>query len=287
MMRTTPILFAGAMTLFAGAMTLTGCIAEAPSLEEQRWEQVWSDEFNGAAESAPGSDWVYDIGTGTDGWGNNELQYYSDRTENVRLDGDGNLVITARRESFEGQAWTSARLKTKEQFEFLYGRVEANIQLPVGKGLWPAFWMLGNDIDEVIWPGCGEIDVMENFARSTTEVAGTIHGPGYSGGDAFGEDYTFPEGEDITGFHVYRIDWDPEHIAWYVDDVLYHTAHPGDVSGPWVLDHPFFMLLNLAVGGNPVEDPDDTTPDINEMRVDWVRVSERRLSIPDPGLELP
>lgn len=204
-----------------------------------------------------------------------------------QLNGDGFLIITARRESFEEQAWTSARLITQDRYEFADGRVEARSLLPEGRGLWPAFWMLGADFPETTWPVCGEIDIMENFARSTTEVAGTIHGPADSAGAAFGGKYTVPEGEDITVFTPTRIEWDPDHIAWYVDDVLYHTAHPCDVEGPWVLNDPFFMLLNLAVGGNPVPNPDETTPDENEMVVDWVRVYERRQPLDDPSAEDP
>lgn len=268
---------------------LLGCTeAEPDPLTEARWELIWEDEFRGAAGAPPDPDnWVAETGTGEGGWGNNELQYYTDRPDNAQLNGDGFLVITARREAFEEQDWTSARLITQDRFEFAYGRVEARILLPQGQGLWPAFWMLGASFPETNWPVCGEIDIMENFARSTTEVAGTIHGPGYSGGAAFGGKYTLPEGEDITGFHTYRIDWDPDHIAWYVDDVLYHTAHPGDVEGPWVLNGPFFMLLNLAVGGNPVPTPDETTPDENPMVVDFVRVYERRQPLDDPSAVAP
>ncbi|MEL6347561.1 MAG: glycoside hydrolase family 16 protein [Myxococcota bacterium] len=277
------VLLTGLLT----GLALTSCDTDENSLEGERWELVWNDEFNGAADTLPNAaNWDYDIGTGDNGWGNNELQYYTNSVDNVSMNGDGFLAITGKREVIEDSQWTSARIVTQDKFEFLYGRVEARIKLPFGTGLWPAFWMLGYDIDDISWPFCGEIDVMENFARSATEISGTIHGPGYSAGDAFGAEYEFPEGEDVTGFHVYRVDWDPEHIAWYVDDVLYHTAHPGDVNGGWVFDHPFFLLLNLAIGGNPVEAPDESTPDSNEMLVDWVRVYQRVDPIPDPGLEL-
>lgn len=274
--------------------TLAACTSEPDPLTEERWELVWADEFRGEAGDSPDSEkWVYDIGTGDNGWGNNELQTYTDRPDNARLNGQGFLVITGKREELDGSPWTSARLKTQGTFAFTYGRVEAKIKLPTGKGLWPAFWMLGNNIEEVSWPTCGEIDIMENFGRSDTRIAGTIHGPGYSAGNAFGGEYEFPEagedggGLDITELNVYRVDWDPEHISWYVNDQLYHTAHPGDVNGPWVMDHPFFLLMNLAIGGNPVEAPDASTPDTNEMIVDYVRVYERRLPIPDPGLAAP
>lgn len=281
---TAPLLLAG--------LLLSGCAEDGLDLTGERWDLVWRDEFRGDDNVSPDSTrWGYDIGNGDGGWGNNEHQYYTDRVDNARQNGEGFLIITGRRERYVGDdgeeyAWTSARLKTQDTFSFAYGRVEARIKLPAGAGLWPAMWMLGSDIEEVPWPGCGEIDIMENFAYTTGAVSGTIHGPGYSGGASFGGDYAFPEGEDITGFHVYRLEWDPDHIAWYVDDVLYHTAHPGSVVGPWVFDHPFFLMLNLAIGGNPVVGPDDTTPDTNEMVVDWVRVYQRIDPIDDPGLEL-
>ena len=262
------------------------CIPDSPELADERWALIWHDEFRGEADSPPDADrWDFDIGTGESGWGNNELQYYTDRPENIRQNGEGFLIITGRREAYEGQEWTSARIKTQDLFAFAYGKVEARIKLPRGSGLWPAFWMLGSDIEDVSWPACGEIDIMENFAASDVEVSGTIHGPGYSGGASFGGAYTFPEGEDITGFHTYRVEWDPEHIAWYVDDALYHTATPGDVVGPWVLDHPFFLILNLAIGGIPVQGPDDTTPDASELVIDWVRVYQRTQPLPDPDLQ--
>lgn len=262
------------------------CTEASDPITDDRWELIFEDEFRGPEGDPPDpSIWTYDIGRGNDGWGNQELQYYTDRPENVALDGDGFLRIVARRESFEGAEWTSARIKTQGLQSFTYGRFEARILLPAGNGLWPAFWMLGDTIETLGWPLCGEIDIMEARGRLPNEVTGAIHGPGYSAGRALSGTFRFPEGEDFTGFHVYRIDWDPEHITWYVDDRLVFTAHPGMVEGAWVLDHSFFLLLNLAVGGTFDVAPDGTTPDVATMAIDWVRVYERRLPIPDPDDE--
>jgi beta-glucanase (GH16 family) len=265
-----------------------GCTPENVDLSGERWELVWEDDFRGEAGSPPdAATWTYDIGRGDNGWGNSELQHYTDRPENVSLDGDGFLRIVARREAFEGAEWTSARIKTQGLKTFTYGRLEARILLPAGRGLWPAFWMLGADIETLGWPTCGEIDIMEAKGRLPDESSGAIHGPGYSGGGALGGTYDFPEGESITDFHVYRVDWDPEHITWYVDDNLVFTAHPGMVRGAWVLDHEFFLILNVAVGGIFDGPPDEATPDSNLMAIDWVRYYERRLPIPDPDVVVP
>lgn len=269
--------------VLASCVACAGCSDGPDPLTGERWELVWEDEFRGAEGQSPdASKWTYDLGRGEGGWGNQELQHYTDRPENVSLDGDGFLRITARREAFEEAQWTSARLKTQGLASFAYGRIEARILLPAGNGLWPAFWMLGDDIDTLGWPLCGEIDVMEGRGRLPGEVTGAIHGPGYSGGGAVSGKFAFPEGQDVTDFHVYRVDWDPEHITWYVDEQLVFTAHPGMVEGPWVLDHDFFLLLNLAVGGTFDVPPDATTPDVATMAVDWVRVYERAAPIADP-----
>jgi len=260
-----------------------GCSDKPDPITEDRWELIWEDDFGGPEGQSPDpAKWTFDIGRGADGWGNQELQYYTDRPDNVSLDGDGFLRIVARREAFEGAEWTSARIKTQGLASFTYGRIEARIKLPAGNGLWPAFWMLGDDIETLGWPLCGEIDVMEARGRLPGEVTGAIHGPGYSAGRAVWGKFMFPEGEDFTDFHTYRVDWDPEHLTWYVDDRFVFTAHPGMVEGAWVLDHDFFLLLNLAVGGTFDVPPDADTPDVATMAVDWVRVYQRRVQIPDP-----
>ena len=245
------------------------------------WQLVWSDEFDAPDGSAPDlSKWVFDLGG--DGWGNNELQTYTDRRENSVVR-NGQLVITARRETVAGsdgrrREYTSARLKTLGTFSQAYGKFEARLQLPRGQGIWPAFWMLGDDIATVGWPGCGEIDIMENIGKEPTVVHGTLHGPGYSGGQAIGAAFTHPAGRPFADdFHVFAVEWEPEVIRWYVDGTLYQTRTPRDLpSGArWVFNHPHFLLLNLAVGGNWPGNPDSSTVFPQELVADWVRVYKR------------
>jgi beta-glucanase (GH16 family) len=256
----------------------------APDPGPGGWDLVWSDEFAGAAGTPPNpANWGYELGDGTvngiPGWGNSELQYYTDSTDNAALDGDGNLVIKARQADGSLQCYygpceyTSARLLSAHRAEFAYGRVEARVQVPDGgAGLWPAFWSLGTDIDRVGWPQTGEIDVMEYVSRVPDEVFGTIHGPGYSGGDAYGDIQNIPGG--VAGpFRDYTIEWEPNSITWSVDGTEYHTATPADLDGkPWVFNDPVFLLLNLAIGGSfgGALSPDLTFP--QEMKVDYVRV---------------
>jgi beta-glucanase (GH16 family) len=238
------------------------------------WRLVWHDEFEGPAGAPPSAaNWVFETGGG--GFGNNELEYYTTRPTNVALDGHGMLSITARRESYMGHDYTSARLKTQGKFEHRYGRYEARLRIPKGQGIWPAFWMLGSDIGTVSWPNCGEIDIMENVGKEPTLVHGTLHGPGYSGGSGLGSSAMLqgkaPFADD---FHLYAVEWEASAIRFYVDDVLYATRTPPDVpSGKmWVFDHPFFLLLNLAVGGQWPGSPDGTTQFPQVLTVDYVRV---------------
>lgn len=236
---------------------------------------VWSDEFNGAAGARPDpTNWSYDIGTGENGWGNGQLEWNSDRPENVAMDGNGSLAITAREEAFNGQAYTSARIKTQDLFEQAYGRFEARIRMPIGQGLWPAFWMLGADFDEVGWPQTGEIDIMEYRGQEPTVVLGSLHGPGYSGGNSLTTrfDAGFRLDQD---FHVYRVDWDPDRITWYMDGQVYASAGRAQAPGEWVFDKPFFMILNVAVGGTFVGPVGPNTSFPQTMLVDYVRVYER------------
>ncbi|MEO1258598.1 MAG: glycoside hydrolase family 16 protein [Bacteroidota bacterium] len=222
--------------------------------------------------------WNYELGDGTNnglpaGWGNNELQYYTDRPENIKVE-DGMLHITARQESFQGAAYTSARITTKGKVEQRYGRFEARIQLPWGQGLWPAFWMLGSNIDEVGWPQCGEIDIMEYRGQDPSTLIGTVHGPGYSAGESVSKEYILPNDRFDTGFHIFGIEWGPEYINFYVDDVLYNQLTPEDVEGEWVFDQPFYILLNVAVGGGFVGSVGADTVFPQTMLVDYVRVYE-------------
>ncbi|GAB3363423.1 family 16 glycosylhydrolase [Micromonospora halotolerans] len=241
---------------------------------------TWSDDFNGAAGTPPdASRWRYDIGGS--GWGNNELQYYTNSTRNAALDGNGNMVITARRENPSGfSCWygscqyTSARLLTNGTFSQAYGRFEARIKIPRGQGIWPAFWMLGNDIATNPWPNSGEIDIMENIGREPSTVHGSLHGPGYSGGNPLTGQTSLPGGQALAdAFHTYTVDWAPDSITWYLDGVAYSRKTPADAGGNrWVFDHPFFMIMNVAVGGNWPGSPDGSTTFPQTMTIDYVRV---------------
>jgi beta-glucanase (GH16 family) len=249
------------------------------------WTLVWSDEFDGPAGTlVDATKWVAEVGG--HGWGNHELEYYTDRAQNARLSGDGALVIEVRRETFTGndgttREYTSARLKTQKRFEQAYGRFEAKLQVPRGQGLWPAFWLLGANIEAVGWPGCGEIDVMENIGREPGTVHGMLHGPGYSGAGGIGASYSLPgEKRFADDYHVFAIEWDrePAAIRWYFDGTLYESRTPADLpaGARWVYDHSFFVLLNVAVGGSWPGHPDSTTVFPQTMKADFVRVYSRR-----------
>ena len=187
-------------------------------------------------------------------------------------------MVTARRERFARgdvtRDYTSARLETQGLFAQAYGRFEARILLPRGRGIWPAFWMLGADIADVGWPGCGEIDVMEHLGSEPGRVYGTVHGPGYSGAAGVSARHDLPGGAAFADdFHLFAVEWEPEAIRWYVDDHLYRTVTPADLpaGARWVFDHPHFLLLNVAVGGRWPGSPDETTTFPQRMRVDFVR----------------
>lgn len=233
---------------------------------------VMQDEFdtNGAPNSAI---WTYDIGTGNNGWGNNELEYYTNSSDNVKVE-DGMLQITAKKQAFMGSEYTSARLLTKGLFEQKYGRFEARIKMPWGQGIWPAFWLLGADSDTVTWPLCGEIDIMEYKGQEPTVTHGTVHGPGYSGATAITKSYDLINNRFDTDFHIFGIEWGKNYINFYVDDVLYNQITPDKVTGEWVYDKPFYIILNLAVGGNYVGSPNNETTFPQTMLVDYVRVYE-------------
>ena len=244
------------------------------------WILAWSDEFSGPNGSAADpAKWAFETGGG--GWGNQELEYYTSRPENARIE-HGRLVITARRENYTGsdgvtRAYTSARLKTQGKFSLTYGRIEARIKIPLGQGVWPAFWMLGSDIDQAGWPQCGEIDIMENIGREPAVVHGTIHGPGYSGAQGIGSPFTLPRGRFADHYHVFAVEWEPNQIRFYVDRKLYATRTPADLplGAKWVYDRPFFLLLNFAVGGSWPGPPDGRTRFPQQMLVDYVRVYRR------------
>jgi beta-glucanase (GH16 family) len=268
------------MLLFLTAL----CGAAAGQAQEAKsaWKLVWGDEFNGGNGSGPDkSKWV--IETGGNGWGNHELEYYTNRVENVAMQ-DGKLVITARREGYSDsmgvfRGFTSARIKTAGKFSQRYGRFEARIKIPRGQGLWPAFWMLGEDMRKVGWPQCGEIDIMENVGNEPGTVHGSLHAPGF-GEKGVTSAYTAPDGKVLADdFHLYAAEWEPQAVRFYVDDTLYATKTPADVpaGGKWVFDHPFFLLLNVAVGGDWPGEPDvQHTKFPQTMLVDYVRVYEKK-----------
>ena len=244
------------------------------------YQLVWSDEFNGADGSVPdATKWA--IQTGGDGWGNHELEYYTARPQNVQVSG-GNLVITAAKEDYTGpdgvtQHYTSARLQTKGLFSQTNGRFEARIKIPKGQGMWPAFWMLGNDIDTSGWPACGEIDIMENIGKEPAINHGSLHGPGYAPGNVTAS-YTIPTGALADDYHVYAVEWEAQQVRFYVDSTLYATFTPSNLpqGSPWEFNKPFFVLLNVAVGGDWPGSPDGTTQFPQQMLVDYVRVYQRQ-----------
>ena len=255
----------------------------APDPGQEGWVLAWSEEFNELAGTLPNPDiWTPEIGDGTNngipGWGNDERQYYTGDAANASTDGEGNLAITLREadgslDCYYGTCeYTSARLITANKAEFAYGRIESRIKVPAGVGLWPAFWSLGTDIGQVGWPRTGEIDIMEFVGREPFEVFGTIHGPGYSASQSFGDTYLFdvPVSDD---YHTFAVEWEPDLIRWYVDDILYHTATPSDVSpNDWVFNDAVFLILNLAIGGNfggPIA-PDIVLP--ATTLVDYIRI---------------
>lgn len=234
---------------------------------------VMEENFDGTELDT--SLWSYDIGDGSSqglsGWGNNELQYYTDRPENVKVE-DGILNITARKEAYEEASYTSGRILTKLNFDQKYGRFEARMKLPWGQGLWPAFWLLGADIDEVGWPQTGEIDIMEYRGQEPTRIHGSVHGPGYSGAEAVSKSYNLEGDRFDTDFHVFGIEWGKDYINFYVDDDLYNQITPEDVDGEWVYNKPFYILINMAVGGSFVGSPTEDTVFPQTLEIDYVRV---------------
>jgi beta-glucanase (GH16 family) len=245
------------------------------------WTLVWSDDFNGADGSAPDSTkWTYDIGG--NGWGNKELESYTSRPQNVQVQ-NRNLVITAAQETYTGtdgitRNYTSARLKTQGLFSQQSGKFEARIKLPYGQGVWPAFWLLGSNISSVGWPTCGEIDIMENIGSEPSTIFGSMHGMQGSGEAFLSAAYTLPSGQKFSDdYHVFTVEWEPNKARFYVDGTLYESHTSADMpAGSWVFDHPFFIILNVAVGGNWPGSPDQTTVFPQKILVDYVHVYSRQ-----------
>ncbi|MFD4505253.1 ricin-type beta-trefoil lectin domain protein [Streptomyces sp. NPDC058457] len=272
--------------LFAAlSAALVGSVAFGPAHRAEAADAgaaavTFSDTFDGAAGSAvDSSKWTLETG---DNVNNHEREYYTSGTNNAALDGQGHLVITAKKENPANyQCWygtcqyTSARMNTSGKFSAQYGHVEARMKIPRGQGMWPAFWMLGTDIGSVGWPNSGEIDVMENVGYEPSTIHGTIHGPGYSGSNGIGAAYSLSNGQAFAdAFHTFAVDWAPNSIKWSVDGVVYQTRTPADVgSSTWAFNKPFFLILNLAVGGYWPGDPDSSTSFPAQLVVDSVSVT--------------
>jgi beta-glucanase (GH16 family) len=262
-------------SMLTGALLATP-VSASPAADAEILATTFADEFNGPAGSGvDGGKWNVETG---DNVNNHERQYYTNSTSNAAMDGQGNLVITARRENpgnyncWYGRCeYTSARLNTSGKFSQSYGHFETRLKMSQGQGMWPAFWMMGTTGGG--WPNNGEIDVMENVGFEPNTVHGTIHGPGYSGSGGIGAAYNGPRFAD--GFHTFAIDWSPDSIVWSVDGNVYQRRGPGDVNGnQWVFNNrPFYIILNLAVGGYWPGDPNASTPMPNTLVVDYVRVT--------------
>jgi beta-glucanase (GH16 family) len=272
------------VVVFISILVTYSCLGStAPATDPAVWSLVWSDEFEGPNGSpVDPAKWGFDIGVGSNGWGNNELETYTARTTNAARE-NGMLVIRALKETFTGsdgqqRSYTSARLLTKNKFSQKYGRIEARIKVPYGQGIWPAFWMLGDNINTAGWPNCGEIDIMENIGREPSIVHGTVHGPGYSGDKGVGAAYRLSNGQKFSDdFHTFAVELEPNVMRFYVDGLLYKTITPMNLpaGASWVFDHPFFIILNVAVGGYWPLYPDATTVFPQQMLVDYVRVYQR------------
>lgn len=268
-------------------LAVAAVLSAALPARAQTWNLVWSDEFNGASGTFPDTTrWNYDVGN-NNGWGNGESEFYcvagsntapcSAANPNVFMNGSGSLVIRARRDA--AGTWTSTRMLTSGKFSIQYGRIEARMRLVAANGLWPAFWMLGSNIGSVGWPSCGEVDIMEwvdNYGPSAT--SSTIHGPGYSGAGGIGVQTGFPSATrvDDPNYHIYGVIWSPNQIQFYRDTTtnITRTITPANLPAgtTWAFNHPFFLLLNQAVGGNWFPGPDSSTPAVNDVLVDYVRV---------------
>jgi beta-glucanase (GH16 family) len=225
---------------------------------------VWSDEFNTPGAPDPGK-WTYDIGTGSGGWGNNELQYYTDRAQNVIIQ-NGVLRINAIKENYNGSTWTSARIKTQGKYSFKYGKVEVSAKFPTGVGTWPAGWALGNDIQTVGWPACGEIDIVEHLGRELNKIYATLHYPGRSGSNADGNTRIISNA--TSEFHKYTLEWSASVIKISVDDQLVHSVTN---SSAIPFNHDFFLIFNLAMGGNFGGNVDPALTNAT-YEVDYIRV---------------
>lgn len=256
----------GSYTVAVTAKSPTGLTSKTTKdiLISRSTTLVWSDEFD-VAGSPSSSKWGYDLGTGSGGWGNNELEYYTDRAINASV-ANGVLKITAIKENFNGSAYTSARLLSKGKYSFKYGKMEVRAKLPIGSGTWPAAWMLGNNITTASWPACGEIDVMEHKGNDVNKIYGTLHYPGRSGGNADGSTKIITNA--TSDFHVYSVEWTSSLIQIAVDGVVFHS-YTNTSSSPF--NQEFFIILNVAMGGTFGGSIDPAFSSAS-MEVDYVRV---------------
>jgi beta-glucanase (GH16 family) len=268
-------------------LLLTSCISSNTSpgqiktgVPSHYWKLVWSDEFNSSTGTPPDpAKWSPNIGG--DGWGNEQLDYDTNN-QNAFQDGNGNLVLEASKDNPQGyMCWyglcqyTSARISTQYHFSFTYGLIEANIKVSSGQGIWPAFWLMGDNYPYVGWPACGEIDVMENIGRTPNMTHASVHGPLYLRTSS----YTLPHGELSDGFHVFAMQWDPNHLYFMIDGLNYYRVDKADFAGNWVFDHPFFIILNNAVGGRWPGNPNTTTVFPQKMLISYVRVYTEKENI--------
>jgi len=249
--------------------------------EAQTWELVWSDEFDDVSINT--SNWTHDIGG--NGWGNSELEYYTDRSDNAIID-TGNLLIIAKSESYLGNSYTSARLKTQGLQSFTYGKIEARMKIPVAQGLWPAFWTLGDNISTVGWPQCGEIDILEHISNASY-INGTMHWADSDGVHASAG--TATAWKNPSQYHMYSIEWDADSIKWFLDGKKYFGGNiTNNIYSTEELHMPMFIILNLAVGGSWPGNPNGTTPFPDTMFVDYVRVYQLVTGIvSDGGVHIP
>jgi beta-glucanase (GH16 family) len=279
--RSHPIVAVNLISSLIRTILIAGLTFGSSLSAKAAWRLVWSDEFNGSSVNT--NHWGFDVGNGGNGWGNHELEFYTSRPENVFVR-HGLLHIVARREFYHDFNYTSARLKTRGRFCQKYGRFELRARLPQGKGYWPAFWLMPEHEVYGGWAASGEIDVMENKGDNPRNVLGTIHygGPSPRNTHSHGPSYNFPPGDSVANFHIYAVEWTKRAIRWFVDDHLYETqtawwsASTPKLRNPYPapFNQPFFIIMNLAVGGNFDGNPTDATIFPGEIQVDYVRVYE-------------